>query len=174
MVRVEFPEPLAEPDVRATVGGRNGHPHIRLPSTRFRENDAVLHTDTRLLPRRPLARASWNYLMPDGPGGRVSVTYDMNRLQGLDAPETLCVTLNASERIDPARVIARMTYQHPLFTPEGVTAQARHREVNGTLRTYYCGAWWRYGFHEDGVVSALDALRHFDDDQRRKPMPAAA
>jgi predicted NAD/FAD-binding protein len=130
----------------------------------YQPNEAVLHTDTRLLPRRRLAWAAWNYLMPEGPGRRLALTYDMNVLQGLDAPETFCVTLNASERIDPARVIARMTYHHPLFTPEGTAAQARHREIDGTRRTYYCGAWWRYGFHEDGLVSALDALEHFRQD----------
>ena len=130
----------------------------------YQANEAVLHTDTRLLPKRRLAWAAWNYLMPEGPGGRVCLSYDMNLLQTLDAPETLCVTLNATERIAPQRILARMTYHHPLFTPEGVAAQARHREIDGTRRTYYCGAWWRNGFHEDGVVSALDALRHFRDD----------
>jgi len=139
-----------------------------LSAIRYQANEAVLHTDTRQLPRRRLAWAAWNYLMPEGPEGRVSLTYNMNTLQGLDAPETLCVTLNASERIDPARILARMTYHHPLFTPSGVTAQSRHREIDGTRRTYYCGAWWRYGFHEDGVVSALEALRHFNEDLRRQ------
>jgi predicted NAD/FAD-binding protein len=130
----------------------------------YQPNEAVLHTDTRLLPKRRLAWAAWNYLMPEGPGGRLSLTYDMNLLQGMDAPETFCVTLNADGRIDPAKVIARMTYHHPLFTPEGTAAQARHREIDGTRRTYYCGAWWRNGFHEDGLVSALDALEHFRQD----------
>jgi predicted NAD/FAD-binding protein len=132
----------------------------------YQANEAVLHTDTRLLPRRRRAWAAWNYVMPEGPGGRLSLTYDMNILQGLTAPETFCVTLNASERIDPGKVIAQMTYHHPLFTPEGAAAQARHREIDGTRRTYYCGAWWRNGFHEDGLVSALDALDHFRQDFR--------
>jgi len=130
----------------------------------YQPNEAVLHTDTRLLPRRKLAWAAWNYLMPEGPGGRLALTYDMNRLLGLDAPETFCVTLNATELIHPDKIIARMTYHHPLFTPEGTAAQARHREIDGTRRTYYCGAWWRNGFHEDGLVSAQDALRHFRQD----------
>lgn len=138
----------------------------------YQANEAVLHTDTRLLPKRRLAWAAWNYLMPQGPGGRVCLTYNMNRLQSLDAPQTFCVTLNASERIAPDKILAQMTYRHPLFTPEGVAAQARHREIDGTRRTYYCGAWWRNGFHEDGVVSALDAVRHFREDLRHHEAPA--
>jgi predicted NAD/FAD-binding protein len=137
----------------------------------YQANEAVLHTDIRQMPKRRRAWAAWNYLMPEGPGGRVTLTYGMNLLQGLDAPETLCVTLNAAERIDPDRILARMTYHHPLFTPAGVVSQARHREIDGTRRTYYCGAWWRYGFHEDGVVSALDALGHFDEDRRAHSEP---
>lgn len=130
----------------------------------YQPNEAVLHTDISLLPVRRLAWAAWNYLMPEGPKGKLSLTYNMNILQGLEAPETLCVTLNASEHINPEKILARMSYHHPLFSPESVTAQARHRELNGTRRTYYCGAWWRSGFHEDGMVSALDALRHFNQD----------
>jgi predicted NAD/FAD-binding protein len=129
----------------------------------FFSNHGLLSVSDR--PRRRLAWAAWNYLMPHGPGGWVSLTYDMNILQGIDADKTLCVTLNAGERIDPDKVIARMIYQHPLFTREGTAAQARHREIDGSGRTYYCGAWWGNGFHEDGVVSALDALRHFNDDR---------
>lgn len=139
----------------------------------YQSNEAVLHTDQRLLPKRPLAWAAWNYRMPEGPGKRVCLTYNMNILQSLDAPETLCVTLNASERIDPARIIDRVHYRHPLFTPEGVAAQARQREINGTRRTYYCGAWWRNGFHEDGVVSALEALDHFAADHPGGPQARA-
>ena len=140
----------------------------------YQANEAVLHTDTRLLPKRRGAWAAWNYRMPDGPGGKVSLTYNMNILQGLDAPETLCVTLNASDRIDPARILKRITYQHPLFTPQGVAAQARQREVNGTGGVYYCGAWWRNGFHEDAVVSALEAVRHFQDDVQQPSLRHAA
>ncbi len=130
----------------------------------YQSNEAVLHTDTRLLPKRRRAWAAWNYLMPDGPQGRVSLTYNMNILQGLDAPETFCVTLNAGDRIRAGKVIARMTYNHPVFSLRGSDAQRRQREINGTRRTYYCGAWWRNGFHEDGMVSALDAVRHFESD----------
>jgi predicted NAD/FAD-binding protein len=84
----------------------------------------------------------------------------MNILQGFDCPEQFCVTLNNSDAIDQDKVLKRMNYQHPVYTPESVAAQARQAEIN-TGRTFYCGAYWRYGFHEDGVVSALDALEHF-------------
>lgn len=134
----------------------------------YQANEAVLHTDTRLLPKRRRAWAAWNYLMPDGPQGRVSLTYNMNILQGLDAPQTFCVTLNGSDRVHPDSIIARMTYHHPVFSLAGVDAQLQHRAINGTARTYYCGAWWRNGFHEDGVVSALEAVRHFEEDYGKR------
>ncbi|MBK8537782.1 MAG: FAD-dependent oxidoreductase [Candidatus Competibacteraceae bacterium] len=121
----------------------------------YQENEAVLHTDIRLLPRRKLAWAAWNYHLPLQSQNRVAVTYDMNILQGLDAPETFCLTLNRSEAIDPARILYRTTYHHPVFTEAGVRAQARRDEISGVNRTWYCGAYWSYGFHEDGVNSGL-------------------
>jgi predicted NAD/FAD-binding protein len=132
----------------------------------YQENEAVLHTDTRLLPRARRAWAAWNYHVPASPRPRVAVTYNMNILQGLDAPETLCVTLNHGERIDPSKVLKRLVYHHPLYTPAAVAAQARQPELNSGRRTYYCGAYWRFGFHEDGVVSALNALEHFENEKR--------
>jgi predicted NAD/FAD-binding protein len=128
----------------------------------YQENEVVLHTDTRLLPRTRRAWAAWNYHVLPGDRGRVALTYNMNILQGLAARATLCVTLNRSDEIDPAKIIKRLTYHHPLYTPAGVAAQRRQHEVNGANRTYFCGAYWRYGFHEDGVVSALNALDHFE------------
>jgi predicted NAD/FAD-binding protein len=130
----------------------------------YQENEAVLHTDTRLLPRTRLAWAAWNYHVPARPMARVALTYNMNILQRLQAPQTFCVTLNRSEAIDPARVLKRIVYHHPLYTPAAVAAQSRQRKLNGARRTYYCGAYWRFGFHEDGVVSALEALAHFRSD----------
>jgi len=126
----------------------------------YQANEVILHTDTALLPRRRRAWAAWNYHVPPAARGAVAVTYNMNILQGLDAPETFCVTLNPVHAIDPARVVRRLRYAHPVFTRAGVAAQARHGELCGG-RTWYCGAYWRNGFHEDGVVSALEALRHF-------------
>ena len=128
----------------------------------FQRNEAVLHTDTSLLPRRRLAWAAWNYhVLPDA-GQRVALTYNMNILQGLNSRHTFCVTLNRSQAIDPRHVLMRLSYDHPMFTPAGVAAQQRHHEISGVRRTHYCGAYWRYGFHEDGVVSALTALQRFE------------
>lgn len=121
----------------------------------YQENEAVLHTDTRLLPRRRLAWAAWNYHIPAQPQRRVPVTYNMNILQNLDAPVTFCVTLNRSDDIDPARVLYRTVYHHPVFTTASVAAQGRWEEINGVNRTWYGGAYWGNGFHEDGVNSAL-------------------
>ncbi len=132
----------------------------------YQHNSAVLHTDVRMLPRRPRAWAAWNYRVggaAEGAGAPVTLTYHMNILQSLTSPEPLLVTLNADAAIDPGRVLARLGYAHPLFTPAGIVAQGRHAEISGPLHTYYCGAYWRHGFHEDGVVSALAALGHFHD-----------
>ena len=127
----------------------------------YQENQVVLHTDTTVLPPQRAAWASWNYLSLDGPPNRVALTYDMNRLQGLDAPETFCVSLNSGDRIDPARVLRRFVYHHPLYTPASLAARRRHHEINGVNRTSFCGAYWGYGFHEDGVNSALAVCRPF-------------
>jgi predicted NAD/FAD-binding protein len=125
-------------------------------------NEAVLHTDTRLLPKRRLAWAAWNYHVLPGRSGPVALTYNMNILQRLDAPTPFLVTLNRSDAIDPARVIRRITYHHPLYTPASIAAQARQADLN-RHRTFYCGAYWGNGFHEDGVASGLAALEHFRD-----------
>jgi predicted NAD/FAD-binding protein len=118
-------------------------------------NEAVLHTDITLMPRRRRAWAAWNYRMSTDESAQVPVTYDMNALQGLDAPERFLVTLNPNEPIAPGRILRRITYQHPHYTSQAVAAQKRWSEINGVNRTYYCGAYWGYGFHEDGVVSAM-------------------
>jgi predicted NAD/FAD-binding protein len=126
----------------------------------YQDNEVLLHTDESVMPVRKLAWAAWNYHLLEGEQGRVPVTYNMNILQGFDCPEQFCVTLNNSDAIDQTKVLKRMNYQHPVYTPESVAAQARQVEINSG-RTFYCGAYWRYGFHEDGVVSALNALDHF-------------
>lgn len=137
-------------------------------------NEAVLHTDSRVLPRRRLAWAAWNYHRTAQDDRPLALTYHMNLLQKLDAGPPLLVTLNRSDEIDPARVLARMAYRHPVFTGASVAAQARHRELNGAQATYYCGAWWRNGFHEDGVASAEAAVAHFERDHAERALHRSA
>ena len=127
----------------------------------YQENLAVLHTDTSLLPPKRTAWASWNYHIPKQKKGRVALTYNMNILQSLEAPETFCVTLNMPERIHPDRVIQRIIYHHPVYDPDSLSARRKQDELNGKNRTYFCGAYWGYGFHEDGVNSALSVCKHF-------------
>ena len=140
-----------------------------LGAIRYQQNEAVLHTDSSLLPRSRLAWAAWNYHVPRddafNPARPVALTYNMNILQNLHSDSTFCVTLNHSAAIDPKKVIKRIRYHHPLYTTASVAAQQRQGEVNGVNRTYFCGAYWRNGFHEDGVVSALEALKHFSQQQ---------
>ena len=145
-----------------------------LGAIRYQENEVLLHTDTRLLPRARRAWAAWNYHVPAEPQPRVALTYNMNLLQGLDAPETFCVTLNRAQAVDPAKVLKRLVYHHPLYTPEAVAAQARQAELNAGRRTYYCGAYWGFGFHEDGVASALRAISHFEKDHAKLPLRRVA
>jgi uncharacterized protein len=125
----------------------------------YQSNEAVLHTDRSLLPRRRRAWASWNYHLDEGVPGRCTVTYHMNSLQSLRADREFCVTLNRTAAIDPERIIRRIQYAHPVYTPAGVAAQSRHHEISGRNRTHYCGAYWGWGFHEDGVKSALRVVR---------------
>lgn len=144
----------------------------------YQRNEAVLHTDVSLLPRSRRAWAAWNYHVPAAaaePTARVTLTYNMNILQGLDSQDTFCVTLNDSGRIRPESIILRRAYHHPLFTREAVAAQRRRGLIQGVNRTFYCGAWWGYGFHEDGVASALQALDCFEGgDGAQRDLPRVA
>jgi len=121
------------------------------------KNDVCLHTDSSLLPRRKQAQASWNYNL-DGHSG-ATVTYHMNRLQSLRTEEDYCVTLNANGNIRHDKILRRMTYYHPLYNKEAIRAQSRWSEISGVRRTHFCGAYWFYGFHEDGLNSALRVAR---------------
>jgi predicted NAD/FAD-binding protein len=123
----------------------------------YQPNEAVLHTDRGLLPRRRRAWSSWNYHLLPEPTGRTTVTYHMNRLQSLAARDQYCVTLNRTAAIAPEKVIRTISYAHPVFSEQSTAAQKRHHEISGVNRTHYCGAYWAWGFHEDGVVSALRA-----------------
>ena len=135
----------------------------------YQANEAILHTDERLMPRRRKAWAAWNYHVPTDTDRQVAVTYNMNILQGLRAANQYCVTLNNASSIRTDRIIKRICYGHPIVTRESVRAQARHKEMNSD-RLFFCGAYWRNGFHEDGVVSALNAVQHFEEWRRNEEL----
>ena len=126
----------------------------------YQSNDVVLHTDSSVLPSNRRAWAAWNYWIPEHRSEPVSVTYNMNILQNFhDAPETFCVTLNRTRDIDPAKILKRFDYTHPVFTMDAVRAQQRYHEIGNRNRSHFCGAYWFNGFHEDGVNSALRVTR---------------
>jgi uncharacterized protein len=127
-----------------------------LGAIRYQPNEAVLHTDPSLMPRRKGAWASWNFHLTDG-SALPTMSYWMNRLQGLDAAEDFFVTLNRTDSIDPAKIIDVIPYEHPIMSHDAVAAQRRWGEISGADRIHYCGAYWRWGFHEDGCWSALRA-----------------
>ena len=133
-----------------------------LGAIRYQPNEAILHTDDSLMPKRRRAWAAWNYHIPQDSTRHVAVTYNMNILQGLKANNQYLVTLNSDQDIDPGKVIRTVQYEHPIFSRESVAAQQRQADINRE-RTFFCGAYWRNGFHEDGVVSALNALGHFEE-----------
>lgn len=125
----------------------------------YQPNEAIVHTDISVLPRSRAAWGAWNYRVGEDAHAPASVTYNMNILQSLDAPETFCVTLNGGDSVDPARVLGRVPYDHPMATTAGEKARADRLAISGVHRTHYCGAYWGNGFHEDGVVSALAVTR---------------
>ena len=127
----------------------------------YQPNEAVLHTDTSLLPHRRRAWASWNYHLSDQTGEPATLTYDLSRLQQLGTPLPVLLTLNRTEASDRRKIIQRIVYSHPTYSRASIAAQLRFDEINGRRRTYYCGAYWGYGFHEDGVNSALAVAGYF-------------
>lgn len=129
----------------------------------YADNEVILHTDTRLLPERKLAWASWNFRLGGAGHTRAAVTYNMNILQGIQSDTTFCISLNQSAGISPFKVLAKYTYAHPQYSLNAVAAQQRWEELNGAQHSYYCGAYWASGFHEDGVVSALRVARSFGE-----------
>ena len=126
----------------------------------YQKNEVVLHTDASLLPGNKRAWACWNYRVGGEPG-QVAITYNMNLLQSIRAPHTYCVSLNETARIDPAKVLRRFTYHHPRFDTRQRAAQARRHELARLQGLSYCGAYWGFGFHEDGVNSALAVCKQF-------------
>lgn len=122
----------------------------------YQANDVILHTDTSLLPKRKAAWAAWNYLLGENANERATLSYNMNILQGVQSDTTYVVSLNATEQIDPAKVLRRFSYAHPVYNHTTMLSQQRRGQINGKNRTYFCGAYWYNGFHEDGVRSAVD------------------
>jgi hypothetical protein len=145
----------------ALLGDASDRERALLGAVPYQANDVVLHTDTSLMPVRPRAWAAWNYHLGAGPTGRATVTYCMNLLQGLAGPTTWLVTLNRSEAIDPAKVLRRFVYHHPVFDAAGVRAQQELIEQDGVGRVWFAGAWRGFGFHEDGVQAALRVAADF-------------
>ena len=145
-----------------------------LGAMRYQSHDAVLHSDPSLMPRRRRAWASWNFHLPAVEQGRTAVTYWMNNLQRLDADRDYFVTLNNTEQVEPTAVLKTMRYEHPVITHASVAAQGRWHEISGRNRIHYCGAYWRWGFHEDGCWSAIRAcerLRAALRDESRPSIP---
>jgi predicted NAD/FAD-binding protein len=129
----------------------------------YQPNHTILHTDIRVLPKKKLAWAAWNYFVPKKDSSTVAVTYDMNILQGLSAPETFCVSLNLKNQIDPAKILAEFIYEHPVYSESAFRSQKRWAEISGKNHSHFCGAYWGYGFHEDGVKSALEVAKTFGE-----------
>jgi len=125
----------------------------------YQENDTVLHTDASLLPRRRKAWAAWNALVPAAPSERCTVSYCMNHLQSLHAREPIVVSLNSTARISPEKILRRARYHHPAYTHAAVRAQQRKGEIQGVNRTWFAGAYWGWGFHEDGIRSGVDVAQ---------------
>ncbi len=148
------------PQALALLEAPSGRERHILGSFQTSANEVKLHTDSSVLPRRPRARASWNYHLTEG-AASATVTYHMNRLQSLDTPEDYCVTLNDSGAVSDGSVLKQMTYHHPLYTANALRAQQRWSEISDVDRIHYCGAYWFNGFHEDGLNSALRVARSF-------------
>ncbi|MDI3441301.1 FAD-dependent oxidoreductase [Erwinia sp. V90_4] len=144
------------------LGDASGAEAAMLAGIPYRANEVVLHTDISMLPKARAAWASWNYRLEDTQAGDellgASVTYNMNILQGIKAPHTFCVSLNPTQPIDPAKVLRRFEYHHPQFGPDCLHAQQQRLLLNGSNRSWFCGAWSYNGFHEDGIRSALDVI----------------
>jgi len=143
----------ASPEEARALGG--------IPYTR---NETVLHTDTSLLPKRSRARASWNVHLEDCGAERpvITMTYDLTRLQSLPGSERYLVTLNDTARIDSARVIRRMRYEHPHYTVDGLERRKGLARVNGADRVWFCGAWCGFGFHEDGLAAGMEVAERLE------------
>ena len=148
----------------ALLGDASADESALLNQIEYRDNSVILHTDAKLLPKRKLAWSSWNYLLGGDKSSPPVLTYSMNILQGIKAPVEFCVTLNAREKIDSDKILGEYSYAHPVFTQAAITAQGDWASINGVNKTWFCGAYWFNGFHEDGVKSALRVAEHLGGD----------
>jgi predicted NAD/FAD-binding protein len=133
-----------------------------LQSIPFIDNEVILHFDERFMPRRKLAWAAWNYHISQESTLPVSLTYNMNILQNLKINVPILVTLNPQEKIHKHKIIKKLSYAHPQYSLKSIEAQSKHHLISGVNRTSYAGAYWGNGFHEDGVKSAIDAIKQFN------------
>ncbi|KJV32056.1 NAD(P)/FAD-dependent oxidoreductase [Luteibacter yeojuensis] len=143
-----------------------------LGAMRYQANETVLHTDASVLPRSRRAWAAWNAWVPATPGEACTVSYCMNLLQRVESPQPFVVTLNRGDAIDPSKVLRRMVYHHPVYSHASVEAQARRGEIQGHRRTWFAGAYWGWGFHEDGIRSAMDMAATFERVVGMRPVAA--
>lgn len=144
-----------------------------LGAIRYQPNDVVLHCDDAVMPRSRHAWASWNYREAEGRvGDSIDLTYWMNRLQPIPKDDPMFVTLNATRRIDPAKIYDQVTLRHPVYDLGALAAQSDMRRLNGANHTWYCGAWMKNGFHEDGLASAVDVVEALRLAQRDLPVAA--
>jgi predicted NAD/FAD-binding protein len=150
----------------AALGDPTGAEREILGAIPYQPNETILHTDISLMPGNRRAWASWNYHRFVSDEQQVCVTYDMTHLQQLQAPQRLLVTLNATDRIDPAKILRRLNYAHPVYNRASVAARGRWREISNSNNTHYCGAYWGYGFHEDGLRSAVAVARDLGADMK--------
>ena len=148
----------------ALLGDASSQEQSVLGNIKYRDNSVVLHTDIDLLPKRKLAWSSWNYNLSGDKNSAPVLTYSMNILQGIKAPVEFCVTLNAREKIDSTKILGEFSYAHPVFTQEAINAQECWPSINGVNKTWFCGAYWFNGFHEDGVKSAMRVAEHLGGD----------
>ncbi len=130
----------------------------------YQDNEAILHTDTSVLPKKKRTWASWNYRIPSEENTHVAVTYNMNMLQGIDSDVTYNVSLNQSQYINPTTIIKKINYHHPVFHPGRDAVQSQHQKMIRRRGISYCGAYWGYGFHEDGVRSAINVGQAYDQE----------
>ena len=161
----------------AMLADADGNEQSILSAIPYTKNEVVLHTDISLLPENRRCWSSWNVALTgkDHHIERPTLTYDMNILQSIQSDETFCVTLNQSGDIDPSKILGEFEYDHPVFSEAGIKAQDRWQEINGVKSTWFCGAYWRNGFHEDGVWSALRVARQLNSNQDQStPAPALA